>query len=160
MPQHTVCIQHGISAESNCMLQHTVCIQHCTVSGTKLYATTHSLYTALYCQLNQTVCHNAQSVYSTVMPAEPNCMSLHTVLIQHCIVSWTIMYATTHSLYTALYCRLNQSVCHNTHSLYSTVLSVEPNCMPQHTVCIQHCTASWTKLTVQQAVRLNSRWRV
>jgi len=29
-----------------------------------------------------------------------------------------------------------------------------------NTVCIQHCTVSWTKLTVQQAVRLNSRWRV
>ena len=96
------------TCNTNWKPQHTIVIHHCTVSWTELYATTHSLYTALYCQVNRTVCHN-------------------TVCIQHCTVSWTELYATTHSLYTALYCRLNRTVCHNT-------------------VCIQHCTVSWTEL--------------
>ena len=40
------------------------------------------------------------------------------------------------------------------------VQNCNANWKPQHTVCIQHCTVSWTKLTVQLTVRFNSRWRV
>ena len=41
----------------------------------------------------------------------------------------------------------------------SNVPNCNANWKPQHTVCIQHWSVSWTKLTVQHAARFNSRWR-
>jgi hypothetical protein len=79
----------------------------------------------------QTESHNTQSVYSTVLSAEPNWQ-----------YSWQ-----SNEWQTYCNSKLNVTNCNE-------------NWKPQHTVCIQHCTVSWTKLTLQQAVRFNSRWRV
>ena len=76
----------------------------------------------------QTESHNTQSVYSILLSAEPN---------------WQYSWQSTEW---QTYCnsKLNVTNCN-------------ANWKPQHTVCIQHCTVSWTKLTVQLTVWLDRK---
>jgi hypothetical protein len=117
--------------------------------------------------VTQTKIHNTQSVYSTVPSGETNWQySLQSTEWQtYCNSKLNVKTVT-------------QTESHNTQSIYSTVLLAEPNWQyswqstewqtccnrkrnvtnyntnwkTQHIVCIQHCTLSWTKLTVQLTV--------
>jgi hypothetical protein len=115
----------------------------------------------------QTESHNTQSVYSTVLSAERNWQ-----------YTWQLTEWQTYCNRKLNVTTVTQTESHNTHSVYSTVLLADPNWQyswqstewqtycnrklnvtncntnwkPQNTVCIQHCTVSWTKLTVQLTV--------
>jgi hypothetical protein len=92
----------------------------CKASGSQLNDRHTVTASEMLQTVMQTKSHNTQCVHSIVLSAEPN---------------WQYSWQSTEW---QTYCnsKLNVRDCN-------------VNWKPQHTVCIQHCTVSWTKLTVQ-----------